>query len=336
MKILLRLIIMVVLLSSIELTALASKLELPSFLKRIESSAFMGDSSLKEVNTQNGLEVIAEKAFAWSGLYKINLADSIIEIDDSAFTGCNIFAVVNKDSYAYDYCKEHSIITIDPSIFIDGQEVKIIDNKGRYIGGIKENNCNGYGLFQWERGDIYEGYWKDDEANGNGVLKTTEGIVLEGSFLNGAFWEGTVKIIQPDNSVLSQTISSGKVAGESTLIEENGNTTTGIISNEGCFEGVTIIQYANGDWYRGYLTAGKKSGEGTYYWTDGAHYMGNWENDMMNGEGVYYYDSDEKKNYLEGEFINNNPQGEVVFISQTEKRYKTTWLDGKCITITAD
>ena len=50
-------------------------------------------------------------------------------------------------------------------------------------------NCNnGYGLYEYNGGDLYEGYFKDGERNGYGTyLLNQSGDIAEGTWVNGAF-----------------------------------------------------------------------------------------------------------------------------------------------------
>ena len=66
-------------------SASADVLRLPAGLKVIEEEAFFGDRNIDEVVLPEGIEVIGERAFAKSGLTKINLPSSLKKIGDNAF-----------------------------------------------------------------------------------------------------------------------------------------------------------------------------------------------------------------------------------------------------------
>ena len=38
---------------------------------------------------------------------------------------------------------------------------------------------NGYGVFTWSNGKRYEGYWKDDKKDGQGILYSPDGAILK-------------------------------------------------------------------------------------------------------------------------------------------------------------
>ena len=62
----------------------------------------------------------------------------------------------------------------------------------------------------------------------------------------------------------------------------------------------------------------------------GAVYIGEWENDMMNGHGIYYYSSSSYPR-LEGEFVNNQPEGECEYYTGENASIMTMWKDGECV-----
>ena len=77
-------------------------LTLPSSLITIEEEAFAGDTAVEEVVLPEGIETIGPRAFAGSSLAKINLPDSLTEIDGSAFNEPGTLTVTaNNGSYAY-------------------------------------------------------------------------------------------------------------------------------------------------------------------------------------------------------------------------------------------
>lgn len=84
--------------------AMADILVLPGNLKVIGEEAFRGNTSLSEVVLPEGVEEIGERAFAESGLTKINLPDSLVSIADNAFDSpVDIEFVANEGTVADEW-----------------------------------------------------------------------------------------------------------------------------------------------------------------------------------------------------------------------------------------
>lgn len=97
-------------------------------LKVIEDSAFFGCSKLLEVSLPTGLEVIGLCAFAFSGLKKINLPESLVQMGQECFSETKL-----------EYIKIPSGIDMIPSLAFAGskelREVVICEG----VTGIEEN-----------------------------------------------------------------------------------------------------------------------------------------------------------------------------------------------------
>jgi hypothetical protein len=62
---------------------------------------------------------------------------------------------------------------------------EVSDENGVFKGSLDKNGTRtGLGTYYWNDGAVYEGFWKEDHADGQGRLITVEGDVYEGSFTN--------------------------------------------------------------------------------------------------------------------------------------------------------
>lgn len=97
--------------SSVLCPCRAEALELPEDLKEVGEDAFRGDTSLSEVILPDGVTSIGAYAFAYSSVMCVNLPDSLIHIDPTAFEGCeDVFCLVSdENSAAAAYCRDHGI-----------------------------------------------------------------------------------------------------------------------------------------------------------------------------------------------------------------------------------
>ena len=54
----------------------------------------------------------------------------------------------------------------------------------------------------------------------------------------------------------------------------------------------------------------------------------------MNGKGTYYFPEDSDGYKLVGPFEDDAPDGDCDYYVNKDKKYKTTWSEGKCIKLT--
>ena len=95
----------------------ADSINLPAGLVEIKEEAFYGDTNITEVTIPEGTTTIGPRAFAYSGLQKINLPKSVNSIDSTAFDGLsdNFVIVAPRDSYSYQYAVNNTYNWQDPS-----------------------------------------------------------------------------------------------------------------------------------------------------------------------------------------------------------------------------
>lgn len=61
----------------------------------------------------------------------------------------------------------------------------VLDNGAEYEGEWDEEGCkDGRGVQTWVDGSLYEGYWRQDKANGRGRLIHADGDVYDGEWKN--------------------------------------------------------------------------------------------------------------------------------------------------------
>ncbi|MES2207188.1 MAG: hypothetical protein V4525_10395 [Pseudomonadota bacterium] len=81
----------------------------------------------------------------------------------------------------------------------------------------------------------------------------------------------------------------------------------------------SVHKYANGDWYKGVLVHGKKTGKGVYGWANGHHYEGDFVNDRQTGKGVFTWAN---RDQYRGDFVDGKPSGKGVFIWANGDHYE--------------
>jgi hypothetical protein len=140
-------------------------------------------------------------------------------------------------------------------------------------GGVFEGNVDskesaqGYGVFRYGDGTVYEGNWKDDLWDGPGVLSYPNGWVYRGNFREGYF-DGGFRIEGP-GTVVTLTFDRG-------YIDESGNN-TGVSS--------AVIDYAIGIHYEGQINGHlEPHGWGTITTDNGNVITGEFTNGMEDGQ----------------------------------------------------
>lgn len=115
-RIICTLLLAVLLLSVCQGSALAGTLRLPAQVKVIGEQAFYGDPSFTEATLPDGAVSIGPYGFAYSGLKRITIPDSVTYIADNAFEGLSGLTIVSSSvSYARQYASSHAGITWEDS-----------------------------------------------------------------------------------------------------------------------------------------------------------------------------------------------------------------------------
>ena len=167
------------------------------------------------------------------------------------------------DNYQVDY---------SPNVKKKWSKLKSPD--GIYIGQINISNgeLEGRGVFFWNTGIKYIGYFSRNELHGKGYLiDKNNNLIFKGSF------------------------SHNKRNGEGYLKYGNGDTYEGLFSNNK-LEGNGKYYFANGDVWEGIFQKNKKNGIGIMTKKNGEIYLMQYENDNFMGEIQL---NNEEKNYIE-------------------------------------
>ena len=214
---------------------------------------------------------------------------------------------------------------------ISGTGVMNFASGDKYSGAYLNGNRQGTGVYTWANGDSYDGNWFSDQMSGSGIYTYKDGSVLQGTFKDNLFCDGTYNVKNDFGEYLFNFVDGE--ANAVAIILRDGSQFAGAVK-DGRLNGAAQIKYSNGDTYDGNVSNAVKSGQGTYRWASGASYKGAWENDQMSGRGTYTYPSNEDGYELVGQFKNGVPEGECKYYVNSWTSYDTTWSDGKCTKVT--
>ena len=78
---------------------------------------------------------------------------------------------------------------------------------------------------------------------------------------------------------------------------------------------VRTVTYSDGSKYVGtFNSSGQRHGKGTYYWTNGDKYEGDWKNNSRTGKGIFYWEQEKwRGDRYKGDFVNNNRHGKGIY-----------------------
>ena len=135
-----------------------------------------------------------------------------------------------------------------------------------YHGEFKKGTLkrHGRGLFIWEDGEYYLGYWVDDKREGEGT----------NNYRNGNMYKGNFK--------------KGKKEGDGIYQWKNGDKYIGKWKND-MKDGKGIYEYSNGDVYKGNFKMDKIDGNGSYTWANKITYKGQFKNNLIDKKGYFRY-----------------------------------------------
>ena len=93
-----------------------------------------------------------------------------------------------------------------------------------------------------------------------------------------------------------------------------------------CDNGQGTYRYSPGTEYDGQWENGRLNGQGTLTYPDGSQYAGQWKENQRHGKGTYIYSGGSK--YV-GQFENNRRNGEGIYIHPDGSKYVGRFKDGE-------
>ena len=237
-------------------------------------------------------------------------------------------------------------------------EISILNkDEELYIGQHNDKNkAEGYGIYYSKIG-IYKGQFHNDEINGYGILKTSEGILMEGEWIcpggNEAVLDGYGIITNELNELeYKGQIKEGSKNGIGIRLLENGYYEGEF--KDGNMEGYGIIYFHNHDNYERYEGEFKNNSYGDFgifYYKDGGKLLLNFKNDLRIGfglkidskcniiykgqinDGIYegygILINYEKNETYKGEIKNDGLDGYGIYYYSNGDLYEGNWKDNE-------
>lgn len=122
----------------------------------------------------------------------------------------------------------------------------------------------------------------------------------------------------PRTNTASTAEASVTVAGDTTY-RGNFKNIDSKMSGEG------VVEWGNGDHFRGTLVNGLRHGKGRFTWKNGQWYEGDWKNDQATGHGTIAFTNG---NRYEGSVVAGVPQGQGMVLFPSGDRYTGNFEQG--------
>lgn len=190
------------------------------------------------------------------------------------------------------------------------------------VGNSLSREC--FGIYYFINGNIYEGFFDNDNMDGRGRIISTEGFVYEGDFQNNTA-SGYGKCLFEDGTLYKGNWVNNKKQG---IGEENYPDGSSYVGNfvNGKKNGRGKLMFQDGNSYEGEFWNNEIKGEGLYKFEDGRVFIGHFFNNKMNGYGIFKWPNGTK---YYGHYKNNKKNGFGAFSWVDGRKYEGFWKDGK-------
>lgn len=155
--------------------------------------------------------------------------------------------------------------------------------------GCVEGNCeNGWGIYEYYAGDVYQGRYEGNFLkglrSGKGKFVNIHGDKYEGEWKENKPHGFGVKVLK-NGKIKSGTWEAGKLVAK----QKNEFSRECLVGN--CKEGYGKSKDNRGNLYSGEFAKGQYSGFGEMRYNNGDRYKGHWKSNLPHGQGSYYFNN---------------------------------------------
>ncbi|HEX5626159.1 MAG TPA: caspase family protein, partial [Saprospiraceae bacterium] len=93
-----------------------------------------------------------------------------------------------------------------------------------------------------------------------------------------------------------------------------------------CLNGFGTYQYSSGSYYTGEFKGGKRHGKGIFYYSNQNKYLGDWKMDRRHGEGKMQFQNGD---VYKGAFFDDRMEGQGTMDFASQDRYSGSWKNNK-------
>ncbi len=198
-------------------------------------------------------------------------------------------------------------IFISATFFISfssyAQDNSSIKNKVKGTGQTESVNCifgdcsNGYGVYVYDDGDRYEGYFENGIRHGMGNYFYSSGSIYSGMWKNGdkhlfgmyAWADGDFYIgLWKDDERMRHGIYAWDDGNYEARTSAVTYSESGCVYGD-CDNGFGVYIWSDGDIHSGHWKNGKQHGPAAKFWADGDFFYGVYKDGQRLSRGIYVY-----------------------------------------------
>ena len=272
---------------------------------------------------------VGQRSVAWDdcfGTYALNDNDYVGGFKDGAFHGFGIATFASGNMYVGEYLDGKRT----------GQGTYHYADGDDHVGGYKDNKRHGQGTYtfgpdsEWA-GDEYVGGYKDNKRIGQGTYTFANGSKWVGEWEND-YRNGYGIYYNVDGSVYQEGIFKDDVFLYAQKKSKSDSQLPNCVGQrsaawQNCFG--TYI-FSSGSKYVGEFRDDKFHGQGTYTYGDGEKYVGEYKDGNKHGQGTYTWGSDTEWSGDEyvGEWKNDNKHGQGTYTYANGSHWVGAWENG--------
>lgn len=201
-------------------------------------------------------------------------------------------------------------------------------------GGVNGDVKNGWGVYIYENGTIYEGYFRKGMKDGYGKLTLTDGSIYQGQFAKDLY-EGYGVLTEPDGTKTEGMFEHGRFAGalknQYGCVSGDCKTGYGVLAEkertyfgefkDGQMHGMGLLIQKDGTQYDGSFVRGSLDGYATITYPEGTRqdglvkYIGEVYNGDAHGYGAMLY---QDGSYYYGHIDRNVYSGQGVYVDMKD------------------
>ncbi|EAR88049.2 MORN motif protein (macronuclear) [Tetrahymena thermophila SB210] len=234
------------------------------------------------------------------------------------------FPDTKKIQYKNKSFYEGQVQVTDRSIVRNGFGILKMQNGDIYCGYFKNNQFDGEGVYFYNHGDIYRGQLRKDLRQGHGTYYYHGlGFIYSGEW-NGNVKEGYGRLLMKNKEKYEGYFKQNVKCGRGIYYFANGDTFDGEwVYDKKC--GFGTLEFKDGNHFEGNFYDDLPYGQGQMKFKNGDEYSGNYEDGLISGYGIYIHANQQ---YYEGDFSKNQMNGEGIYYFKNGDKYQGQYIDG--------